>query len=109
MKRFIQFGLFSLFALSALTFRVEGSDRDRDRDRDWDKHHDRDHEDRSRTIYFVEHDRPVQRVVYITPDGRYYRIIDGQRVFVKEKYYESYPSRFYTPDGHRRAGVTITF
>lgn len=64
--------------------------------------------DRSRTIFVIERDRPVERVVYMDPDGRYYRFVDGRRVYVQERYYESYPSKYYYPDGRRRSGVTIT-
>src|SRR5215203_5982605 len=49
--------------------------------------------DRSRTIYVIERNRPVQRVVYLAPDGRYYRTVSGRRVYVSGRYYTSYPSR----------------
>ena len=65
--------------------------------------------DRSRTIYVIERDRPVERVVYIDPDGRYYRSIEGRRVYVSGRYYETYPSRYYHPDGRRRVTITLPF
>lgn len=65
--------------------------------------------ERSRTIYVVENSQPVERVVYIAPDGRYYRSVNGRRVYVTGRYYTSYPSEYYYRDGRRRAGVTISF
>jgi len=90
-----------------------------------DKHHDdddhgsyyHDHGDRyehsyhgsTRTIYVVEQNRPVERVVYVSPDGRYYRWLDGRRVYVTGRYYTSYPTRYYYADGRPRVGVSIHF
>jgi Ni/Co efflux regulator RcnB len=77
---------------------------ERDRDRDWDR--DR---DRSRTIYVIERNRPVERVVYLDRDGRYYRWIDGQRIYVTGRYYDSFPDRYYYRDGRPRITVTLPF
>jgi hypothetical protein len=108
--------------------------RDRDRDRDRDRYRDRDDDryrggdryryrdndrrvyrdyrginrrDRSRTIYVIERNRPVRRVVYLAPDGRYYRIRGGRRVFVQERYYTTYPSRYFYRDGRPRVNIRI--
>ncbi len=104
-------------------------DRDRDREdyRDYDRRdygrYDRDRSSRSysysrsygsgyrgssRTIYVIERNRPVRRVVY--SDGRgYYRILDGRRSYIRSKYYTSYPTRYYYSDGRPRLGVTVRF
>lgn len=111
----------TLAALSLTLAAPLASARDRDRDRDDHRdhrnrrdHHDRgDHydrrgssrPDRSRTIYVIERDRPVQRVVFVDPSGRYYRISNGRRVFVQGRSWESYPTREYTRDGRRRTGL----
>jgi hypothetical protein len=75
--------------------------------------HDGDHHDhyygRTRTIYVIEHHRPVRRVVYVNPGGGYYRYIGGRRVVVRERYYTSYPSRYYYADGRPRVGISFTF
>jgi hypothetical protein len=87
------------------------SDRDRDHDhdrhRDYDRHYSGRH--KTRTLYFIERNRPVRRVVYVNPGGGYYRIIGGRRVVVRDRYYTSYPSRYYYPDGRRRVGVSFSF
>lgn len=72
------------------------------------KHKWRHHDDRQRTIYVIERNRPVARTVYYGPSG-YYRVIDGRRSYIRERYYETYPSDYYYRDGRRRAGVSITF
>ena len=84
-------------------------DYDRDdyvavRDKKWKKHY----RDRTRTVYVIERNRPVQRVVYVSPDGSYYRIIDGRRSYLSGRYYNSYPSRYYYPDGRRRVNVSFS-
>jgi hypothetical protein len=85
-------------------------DRDRDRDRDRDgRYRDDRHRDRTRTIYVIERDRPVQRIVYIGSDGRYYTMVGGRRSYVRSKYYESYPSKYYHSDGRRRVTITLPF
>lgn len=75
------------------------------KDKKWKKH-DR---DRTRTIYVIERQRPVQRAVYVSPGGGYYRIVDGRRSYVRDRYYTSYPSRYYYPDGRRRLNVSFSF
>jgi hypothetical protein len=57
-----------------------------------------------RSVYVIEHDRPVQRVVYVD-NGRYFRVIDGRRVYLHDRVYTSYPSHYYYPDGRRRVVV----
>jgi hypothetical protein len=63
------------------------------------------HGSRTRNIYVIEHNRPVERVVYIDDGGRYYRWIDGERVYVRERYYDSYPTRYYYRDGRPRVNI----
>ena len=96
----------------------DGRDRDRDYDRDRDRDYDRDRDgryrqsyqrDRTRTIYVIERDRPVQRVVYIGSDGRYYTMNGGRRSYVSSRYYESYPSKYYHADGRRRVTIRLPF
>ncbi|MCE9609955.1 MAG: hypothetical protein K8R23_07070 [Chthoniobacter sp.] len=73
---------------------------------------DRDREergDRKRTIYVIERDRPVSREVFVDHDGNYYRWVDGRRVYIRDRYFESYPSKYYTPDGRRRVTITLPF
>lgn len=80
--------------------RVVHVEHDRVRDRYYTSH-----SDRTRNIYVIEHNRPVQRVVYVGDNGRYYRWIDGERVYVRERYYDSYPSRYYYRDGRPRVNI----
>jgi hypothetical protein len=96
--------------------RHEHGDR-RDRDRHYGRHDRHDHYGRynrdrysrsSRTIYVIHNGRPVRRVAYLDPAGYYYRIVSGRRVRVRERYYTSYPSRYYYPDGRRRIGITLS-
>ena len=63
----------------------------------------------TRSLYFIERGRPVRRVVYVGRDGRYYKIIRGKRYVVRERYFTSYPSRYFHPDGRRRVGIRISF
>lgn len=95
-------------------------DKDKHKDKDWDRDDDHDRgrtvyvdrdgpRDRTRTIYVIERERPVQRVVYVDGDGRYYRWIDGRRAYVRERYFDSYPSKYYYPDGRRRVTITLPF
>jgi len=89
----------------------------KDKHHDHDDHWSHDHGDRyghsyrgsTRSIYVIERNRPVQRVVYVEPGGRYYRWVDGRRVYVTGRYYTSYPSRYYYADGRPRVGVSIHF
>lgn len=88
----------------------ERGDRDRhygDRDHHYGDHYG--HGDRSRTIYVIEGNRPVQRVVYLDSEGRYYRQSDGVRTYVRQHYFESYPARYYTPSGERRISISLPF
>jgi hypothetical protein len=89
--------------------RVVHVERHSDRDRRDSGYRGDYHRDRTRRIYVIERDRPVQRVVYVDGDGRYYRWINERRVYVRERYYESYPSRYYTRDGRRRVNVSFSF
>jgi len=101
--------------------RVDGGDRDHDRrhdDRDYDRNYDRDRDDRrdygssrdrTRSIYIIERNRPVERTVYVDSSGRYYRVVDGRRSYVQERYYDSYPSKQYHADGRRRLTFTLPF
>ena len=116
--------------LTAFAASVEAKDKKKDKYKDWDNdsrkrsaHYDnRDHDkdryrnhdryrtsDRSRTIYVIERERPVKRLVYIDSDGRYYQRHKGQRVYVRERYFESYPSRYYTSSGQRRVSIALPF
>jgi len=61
----------------------------------------------SRTIYVIERNRPIKRVVYIDDSGRYYRYYGGRRQYVRGRYYESYPSRYYYSDGRPRIHISV--
>lgn len=82
---------------------LEGGDRDYRRD-----YGDRG-QDRTRTLYFIERNRPVERTVYVDSEGRYYRWEDGRRNYIRDGYYTSYPSKYYYPDGRRRVTITLPF
>ena len=111
----------ALSLLTAATGFAKDKDKDKDKDRDRDRDHDHDRDrvvyvdrdgpprDRSRTIYVIERDRPVQRAVFVDANGRYYKWIDGRRVYVRERYFESFPSKYYYPDGRRRVTITLPF
>ncbi|RYD68659.1 MAG: hypothetical protein EOP84_29840 [Verrucomicrobiaceae bacterium] len=98
-----------------------GRDHDRrDRHERYDRHDRHDHRDdrydrhrhsshRTRTIYVIENRRPVRRVVYVDPSGYYYRVVSGRRVRVRERYYTSYPSRYFYSDGRPRVGISFSF
>jgi len=62
-----------------------------------------------RTIYVIERDRPVERVVYLDPDGRYYRWEDGRRIYITERHFDTFPGKYYYPDGRRRVTITLPF
>ena len=57
----------------------------------------------------IENHRPVRRVVYVDDRGGYYRIVSGRRIYVHDRYFTSYPSRYYYADGRPRVGVSIHF
>jgi hypothetical protein len=118
----------ALFLVVAVTSAVQAKDKHwdkhHDRDRDHDKHSDYERrsydqsrsyrsystrQNRTRTIYIIERDRPVARTVFVGPDGRYYRRVNGRRSYVTQHYFESYPSRYYTASGHRRITVRLPF
>jgi hypothetical protein len=84
---------------------VESNDRDYDRRRD----NRNDRNDRTRSIYVIERGRPVERVVFMDASGRYYRMVDGRRLYVQERYYDSYPTKYYYPDGRRRVTISLPF
>lgn len=113
MKKLLLYTTIALFGALAGTGLAKDKDHDHDRDRDHDHHDDRDrhddHHDRQRSIYVIERDRPVERVVFIDPGGHYYRIVDGRRIYIRDRYYESYPSKYYYPDGRRRVTITLPF
>lgn len=90
--------------LTGGAFTAQARDHDHDRDR---RHHDEDHR-HSRDVYVVEHNRPIRRSVFIDERGRYYRENGGRRIFVT-RYFNSYPERYYYPDGRRRVGLSIHF
>jgi hypothetical protein len=92
-------------AKSKKHYRYDDDDREY-YDKKWNKHG---YRDRSRTIYVIERNRPVRRVVYVSPGGGYYRIVDGRRRYVSGRYYTSYPSRYYYSDGRPRVGVSVSF
>ena len=77
------------------------------------KHHRHDGDwggrERSRTIYVIENNRPVSRVVYVDDSGGYYRHVNGRRAYVRGRYYTSYPSRYYYSDGRPRVGISVNF
>jgi hypothetical protein len=84
-------------------------DRDYDR-RDYDRRdYSNSHRDRTRTIYIIRNDRPVQQVVYVDDGGRYYRRDGGRRTYIGNHYFESYPSRYYTSSGQRRINIRLPF
>ena len=101
---------FTFGGLATADAKSKHHDRDYDRDyvvvkdKKWKKHY----RDRTRTVYVIERDRPVRRVVYVSPGGGYYRVIDGRRSYLSGRYYTSYPSRYYYPDGPRRVNVSIS-
>lgn len=127
MKRISIFTTAVLFAvITAASGLAKDKDKDKDRDRDnrdrdryddrGDRYHDdRDrggrygYSDRTRTIYVIERDRPVERVVYIDREGSYYRVVDGRRIYIRDRYFDSYPSKYYYPDGRRRVTITLPF
>ena len=96
-----------------------GLAKDKDKDKDHDKDRDRDQvvvvnrggpvRDQTRTIYVVEGDRPVERVVSVDREGHYYRVVDGRRIFIRDRYFESYPEKYYYPDGRRRVTIRLPF
>jgi|GEM_PF-2922621 len=97
--------------------RIDDGDRHyENRDARDDRRDDRDYRDyrgdsrdRTRTIYVIQGNRPVEQTVYIGTDGRYYRSVDGRRSYISERHYESYPSKYYYPDGRRRLTITLPF
>ena len=60
-------------------------------------------------MWVIERSRPVKRVVYIDSRGRHYRRVSGRTVYVRERIFDSYPSRYYYADGRPRAGIRISF
>ena len=64
---------------------------------------------RRRTVYLIERGRPVRREVFFDGRGRYYRLIDGRPVSIRERVFESYPERYYYRDGRPRAGISLNF
>lgn len=130
MKNTILYTLLAIVASGALTTAEARSRRDRDNDRrDYDRRdrherYDRDHRydrhdrydryrssyrsHRTRTIYVIENRRPVRRVVYVHPSGYYYRVVGGRHLRIRDRYYTSYPSRYYYSDGRPRVGISLS-
>ena len=112
---------YSVIAVLALSGSAGAKDKNKDKDRDHrdddrvvrvehDGDRDRDYQrDHSRTIYVIERERPVERVVFVDDGGRYYQVNDGRRSYVSGRYFESYPSRYYTPEGRVRVGIRLPF
>lgn len=125
--------LFSLVAVALIGGGATGDarpgrDRDRDDRRDrherYDRHDRRDHHyrhdhyrrdhyrhssHRTRTIYVIENRRPVRRVVYVHPTGYYYRVVGGRPMRIRDRYYTSYPSRYFYSNGRPRVGISLSF
>jgi hypothetical protein len=102
MKRLLIGSILATIVFTAMP-KAEASHYSHDYDDRWHSSHD------SRTIYVIENRRPVRRVVYIDDRGRYYRHVGGRRVYVTQRYFTSYPSRYYYADGRPRIGVSINF
>ncbi len=62
---------------------------------------------RTKTVYVIENGRPVQRVVFVDERGRYFREDRGERIFIRERVFESYPTRYFHRDGRPRVGITL--
>lgn len=130
MKNTILYTLLAIVTSGTLTTAEARSKRDRDDDRrDYDRrdrrerYHDRgdryDRHDRydryrssyrshrTRTIYVIENRRPVRRVVYVHPSGYYYRVVGGRHLRIRDRYYTSYPSKYYFSNGRPRVGISI--
>ena len=111
MKKLILFTAFAILATTTASLQAKDKrkhfhrDRVEDRDDD-DRRHWRHDRERTRTIYVIERDRPVKRVVYVDPNGRYYHRSGARRIYVRDRYFESYPSRYYTSSGQRRINIT---
>ena len=114
MKKLIFFTTFAILATTTATVQAKDKHKysDRDRAEYWDHDNGRhrgDDRERTRTIYVIERDRPVKRVVYIDTNGRYYQRSGVRRIYVRDRYFESYPSRYYTSSGQRRLNITLPF
>jgi hypothetical protein len=126
MQKTILYTLLAVIA-SGSVLTAEARSR-RDRDDDWrdydrrnrherydrsDRHHHRHHSHyrshRTRTVYVIENRRPVRRVVYVHPSGYYYRVIGGRHHRIRDRYYTSYPSRYYYSNGRPRLGISVNF
>ena len=113
MKKLILFTAFAVLATTPATVEAKDKRKHYDRDRyeyrddDDDRRHWGRERERTRTIYVIERDRPVKRVVYVDPNGRYYHRSGARRVYVRDRYFESYPSRYYTSSGQRRINITL--
>ena len=64
--------------------------------------------DVEKTVYVVENNHPVQRKLFVDPQGHYYRVEGGKHIVV-EHVSENYPDKYFTRDGKQRPGVTIYF
>lgn len=85
--------------------------RHRHHDRHYDRHHHHGYGrgglsisfGSPRSVYVIERGVPVRRSYYYD-DGRYYRVVGGRRVYVRERVYTSYP-RSYHRHGSSRTVV----
>ena len=119
MNKLILSGLSAILLIGA-SASAQAKDKDKDKYK-YDKHdHHDDHRydkhrppvvvvDRTRVVWVIENGRPVKRVVYVNSRGKYYRRVGGRQVFVTQRYFSSYPSKYYYQDGRRRPGITINF
>ena len=108
MKKALIYSVLAIVAATSVST-AEAKPRWWKRDRDRHEHRGHHHSHKTRTIYVIEKDRPVRRVVYVHPSGYYYHIVRGRPVRIRDRYYTSYPSRYYYPDGRRRIGVSLSF
>jgi len=108
MKKLLLYSLVAITTVVGGSATAEAKPKHHHHDRhDHDDHHHHSHH--TRELYFIERGRPVRRVVYVHPSGYYYRIVSGRQIRIRERYYTSYPSRYFYPDGRRRIGIRFFF
>lgn len=64
--------------------------------------------DTEKTVYVIENHHPVKRKLFVDAQGHYYKVEGGKHVIV-EHVSETFPDKYFTPDGKERPGVTIDF